>query len=78
METTLHVRTTVLPGHKIELIAPAMPVGNLVDVTVEIAPAAGGRASVLEILEALPGQSLLKTSRDADEYLKGERDSWER
>ena len=35
------------------------------------------RRSVLEILKDWPGQRLFKTSAEADEYLREERDSWD-
>lgn len=36
------------------------------------------RRSALELLESLPGRRLFKTSAEADEYLREERESWER
>jgi hypothetical protein len=36
------------------------------------------RHSVLELLADWPGQRLFQTSAEADAYLRGERDSWDR
>ena len=36
------------------------------------------RRSALELLESLPGRRLFKTSAEADEYLREEREAWER
>ena len=39
---------------------------------------AESRRSALDIIDALPGGRLFKTSAEADAYLREERDSWER
>jgi hypothetical protein len=36
------------------------------------------RRSALDLLEEMPGSRLFKTSAAADDYLRQERDSWER
>lgn len=36
------------------------------------------RRYALDLLDELPGGRLFKTSAEADEYLRGERESWER
>ena len=36
------------------------------------------RRSALDLLDALPGGRVLKTSAEADAYLREERDSWGR
>ena len=42
-------------------------------------PASPPRRSILEILDSRPpGSGLFKTSAEVDEYLRQERDSWER
>ncbi len=42
------------------------------------APPKGERLSVIELLNSLPAGRGCKTSAAADEYLRQERDSWER
>ncbi len=39
MQKALHIRTTVLPGGKIEIVDPELPVGESVDVVVRRLPA---------------------------------------
>ncbi len=74
------IETTVLPGHRLEISVPEMPVGAKVEVIVvlpekPIPP----RRSMLEFLATLPpGPLLFKTPEEANRYLQEERDSWER
>ncbi len=75
MQKALHVRTTVLPGGKIEIVDEELPVGESVDVVVRHASEASRRSAV-DILNEAPGQRLFKTAEDVDSYLKGERGSW--
>ena len=77
MRRTLHLKTTVLPGGKIEIVDKALPVGESVDVVVSQSPEASGR-SALDILAESPGHLLFKTVEDVAAYLEEERDSWDR
>jgi hypothetical protein len=36
------------------------------------------RRYAIDLLDELPGGRLFKTSAEADEYLRGERESWDR
>lgn len=80
MQSALRMETTVLPGHRLEISAPELPEGAKVEVIVvlpeqPIRP----RLSMLEFLATLPpGPLLFKTPEEADQYLREERDSWER
>jgi predicted DNA-binding antitoxin AbrB/MazE fold protein len=47
-------------------------------VRVTIETTGEARLAALELLDALPGARLFKTSAEADRYLDKERDSWER
>ena len=79
MRPALHVKTKILPGQKIEISAPELSVGDAVEVFVVLPePSSPARRSALDLLEELPGQRLFKTSEEADQYLRKERDSWER
>lgn len=77
MNSSIRIHTTVLPGHRIEINAPDLPVGQNVDVTVVPAAAPSmARLSMLDFLQSLPpGPLLYPTSKEADQYLKEERDS---
>ncbi len=77
MEKALHVRTTVLPGGKIEIVDRELPVGEPVDVVVS-QPPASERRSAVDILAEAPGGLVFKTAADVAAYLKEEKESWGR
>ena len=77
MQKALHVRTTVLPGGKVEIVDQDLPVGEDVDVVVSPAfPTA--RRSVVDVLNEAPGGLVFKTAADVAAYLKEEKESWGR
>ena len=82
MQSTLHVKTTVLPGRRVEISAPELKEGDPVDVFVvlpETTESRRPRRSVLEFLDSLPpGPRLFKTWKEVDQHLQAERDSWDR
>jgi hypothetical protein len=80
METAVRTRALVLPGHRLDVYAPELPIGEVVEVIV-ILPAKPPppKQSMLEFLESLPpGPRLFKTPEEVDRYLQEERDSWDR
>ena len=77
MQKALHIRTTVLPGGKIEIVNQELPVGESVDVIVSPL-SASERRSAVDILAEAPGHRLFKTPEDVATYLKDERESWDR
>ena len=77
MQKALHVRTTVLPGGKIEIVDEVLPVGESVDVVVRHS-SASLRRSAVDILDEAPGHRLFKTAEEVESYLKDERASWDR
>ena len=77
MQKALHVRTTVLPGGKIEIVDQELPVGESVDVVVSQSPASERRSAV-DILAEAPGGLAFKTAADVAAYLKEEKESWGR
>jgi hypothetical protein len=77
MEAVIHIQTRVLPGHKVEVVAPELAVGDMVEVTVAKTAVDKPRKSALEIIEEMPPCQLFKTPEEADEYLKRERESWD-
>lgn len=78
MRSALHIKTTILPGHRIEISIPELPVGETVEVHIMPKLSSLAHRSAIEVLEETPGQRLFKTSAEADRYLQEERDSWER
>jgi hypothetical protein len=79
MRAALHLKTTVLPGGKIEIVDQELPAGEPVDVIVLLSAApAPVRRSAIDIFAEAPGQRLFKTAADVDAYLQHEREAWER
>ena len=81
MQKALHLKTTVLPGGRIEIVDHDLSEGETVDVVVtpSASPAASPpRRSAVDILAEGPGQRLFKTAADVDSHIQAERESWER
>jgi hypothetical protein len=79
MRAALHLKTTVLPGGKIEIVDQELPAGESVEVIVLLPTSpASVRRSAVDILAEAPGQRLFKTAADVEAYLQHERDAWER
>lgn len=79
MGTVIHTRAVVGPDGTIEIRAPELSPGQEVEVTVEVqtAPPESGQ-HVIDIIRNLPGHLVFKTAEEVDEYIREERDSWER
>ena len=77
MQKALHVRTTVLPSGKIEIVDNELPVGEPVDVVVSQLPASE-RRSIVDILNEAPGHLAFKSAADVAAYLAEEKDAWGR
>ncbi len=77
MQKALHARTTILPGGKIEIVDPELPVGEAVSVVV-LHSSGSVRRSAVDLLNEAPGQRLFKTAEDVEAYLKDERAAWDR
>jgi len=79
MSKSHRVQTKVQEGGRVEVVVPDIPVGRLVDITIQ--PADEGpnqRQSVIDILAECPGGVLFKTAEEVDEYIRQERASWDR
>ena len=77
MPKTLHIRTTVQPGGKVEFASPELEAGQTVDVVVtpsEPTP----RRQALDILNGGPDKRLFKNAEEVKEYLAEEKASWDR
>ena len=77
MQKALHIRTTVLPGGKVEIASPELEAGQSVDVVVTCSSSTE-RRSVIDILAEAPGHRLFKTGKEVDDYIKEERELWDR
>jgi hypothetical protein len=80
MQTAFRLKTTVLPGHRIEITAPELPEGARVEVIVVLPDKTNPRfGSALDFLDSLPpGPRAFKTWEEYEQHLREERDSWER
>lgn len=82
MSTIVRREAVVGPDGKIEISVPELEPGQHVTVTIQpeqVTPEAPREGmSVYDIVKDLPGGRLFKTAEEVDEYLRQERDSWER
>ena len=77
MQKALHLKTTVLPGGKIEIVDRELCAGESVDVVV-LRSASSPQRSAVDILAEAAGQRLFDAAEDVQTYLRDERASWER
>ncbi len=85
MQTALRVTTRVLPGHRVEIVAPELPDGESVDVfvvmptPVQSTEAATKATSLMEFLDSLlPGPRSASTWEEIERDLQEDRNSWDR
>ncbi|MBI3798056.1 MAG: hypothetical protein HY268_13955 [Deltaproteobacteria bacterium] len=79
MPGALHRKITVLPGGKIEVTDQSLPSGEVVDVIILLpTSSAASHRSAVDILTEAPGHRLFKTVEDVEDYLRKEREAWER
>ena len=71
------IRTKVLQGGRVELIAPGFAEGDVVDVLVRQDVAGDGRRSMLDVIAVAPMKSLAEWA-ELERTLREERDAWER
>lgn len=80
MQAAMRITTRVLPDGKIEVQLPPESAGDEVEVFIvlpekRVVPA----FSAIDIInQPREHQKLFKTSEEVDQYLRAERDSWER
>ena len=78
MPGALYLKTTVLPGGKIEVTDQALPSGEVVEVIILLpASSMATRRSAVDILAEAPGHRLFKTAVEVDDYLQKEREAWD-
>jgi hypothetical protein len=78
--TSIKQIARVLPGHRVEVVAPELAEGDLVDVV--LLPRTTGAISAqsaVAFLDALPdGPRAFATWEDYEQHLQQEKDAWER
>ncbi len=72
---TYSIRTKVLPGGRIEYQSPELTEGDVVLVNIVIE---GPKKSIEEIIGDYPGGQSFKTGAEVDQYIREERDSWDK
>jgi hypothetical protein len=75
----IHVRTVVLPDGKVEVSSPELPVGEVVDVTIQVAAKPSAGPGVLSYLKSLP--PIHRTPEEWEQIeqdFQAERESWDR
>ncbi len=78
MANAVHIKTTILPGGKIEISAPELPSGKQADVFVVIeGEEPTKKRHALDIISEFRGHGVFKTPEEVDAYIREERDSWE-
>lgn len=81
MSNELHLTVTVLPGNRIEVAAPELPVGEQVNVTVTLPQSSNAKSpwSLMNFLNSLPiGPRSAASWEEIESRLVKERNSWER
>lgn len=76
MRKALHLKATVQPGGKIEIVDRQLPVGKTVEVMVWSRPDTSSQ-SAYQIISEAPGGLLFKTAREVEANIKEERASWD-
>jgi hypothetical protein len=74
----VQVRTTVLPGNRIEISTPDLPPGSAVTVFIVVDEEEMPKRPIFDILADYPGGGLFRSAEEVDAYLREERDSWDR
>ena len=77
MVRELRRHATVMPGGKIELSDPELPVGRTVEVVVRHDSPDESR-SILQIINGGPRDRLFNTPEEVKAYLEAEKASWDR
>jgi hypothetical protein len=80
MALPIRMEATVSGEGTIELHVPELRPGQHVSVTIEEGPQEPPTSGVhiIDLIKDLPGHQLFRTAEDVDEYLRQERESWER
>ena len=80
MTIEIAIKTTVLPGGKIEISTPQLVAGQQATVIVRVESEQPEKLTIDEHLARANyrGGALFKTAEEVDAYIREERDSWER
>ena len=76
-KVALHVRTKILPGHRIEVTAPGLPEGQSVSVFL-VVEEEGTKQPLWDVLRGYAGGQLFTSAEQVDAYVQAERESWDK
>jgi hypothetical protein len=76
IQTAVQLRTTILPGHRIEVFAPELPEGRSATVVILLDETTPPKKRLSEVLAGYPGGQLFRSPEEVDAYLQAERDAW--
>jgi hypothetical protein len=80
--TTVHLNATVGPDGALDVHIPDLPPGLPVSITVEsdraATPATMSNVHMIDLIKDLPGHRLFQSAEAVDDYLRQERDAWDR
>jgi hypothetical protein len=65
-----------MPGHRIEIEAPELPVGQEAKVLITVDEPPITRRPLSEVMGDYRGGRLFRSAEEVDAYLREERDSW--
>jgi hypothetical protein len=77
MRTAIQLRTTILPGHRVEVSAPELPEGVGATVVILLDDPATPKRRLSEVLGGYAGGALFRSAEEVEAYLRAERDSWD-
>ncbi len=78
MYNALHIKTSVLPGKKLEITSSELMEGTTVEVFVVLPKVLKQKKrSALEVVDAFTGYSLFKTADEVNSYIQEVRNSWD-
>lgn len=84
MSSTIHREAVVGPDGTIEVSVPELEPGQHVSIIIQPeqthknTQSADISAHIIDLVKDQPGGRLFKTADEVDEYLRQERDSWDR
>lgn len=79
MQSAIRVTTRVLPGGKLEVQLPPESAGDEVEVFIVLPEKPVVETfSAIDIIKQPRDHQIFKTPEEVDQYLRTERDSWER
>lgn len=79
LQTAVRITSIVESEGKLVISHPALHVGDEVEVLIllPVKQDETTRLSILDVLKSTEGHHLFKSAEEVDQYIRGERDSWD-